>query len=183
MWYCIRVWTDDCQGDGIIRLQKGRGRSIIRGGEGEGGENDLWFCNAHIEHNATLTDLFTCTQANTHTHTHTHAYTNADRYNVRAYVHTHTHTCAHAHTHTHTHTHTFTYIQTQHQLQIAKAVCELHKMQESQLENPQFWGQSCMHTDRWLANIGPNPFWNKTNFYVAVLTTFQWDFFFVGFGK
>ena len=80
-------------------------RSIIRGGEGEGGENDLWFCDAHIEHNATLTDLFTCTQTNPHTHTHTH---------------------------------THTYIQTQHQLHIAKAVCELPKMQESQLENPQF---------------------------------------------
>ena len=41
-----------------------------------------------------------------------------------------------------------------------------------------------MHTDRRLANIGPNPFWNKTvygpnpfwnktHFCVAFLTTFQ----------
>ena len=65
------------------------------------------------------------------------------------------------HMYTHTHTHTHTYIQTKHQLQIAKAVCELPKMQESQLEKPQFWGQSCIHTDRWLANIGPNPFGTK----------------------
>ena len=95
MWYCIRVWTDDCQGDRIIRLQKGRGRSIIRGGEGEEGENDLWFCDAHIEHNATRTDLFTCTQTNPHTHTHTR-------------THTHTHTLTHTNTHTHTHMHTQT---------------------------------------------------------------------------
>ena len=30
-----------------------------------------------------------------------------------------------------------------------------------------------MHPDPSLANIGPSPFWNKTHFCVAFLTTFQ----------
>ena len=134
MWYCIRVWTDDCQGDRIIRLQKGRGRSIIRGGEGEGGENDWWFCDAHI---VTQRDSHrpihmhsnksTHTHIHTHTHTHTHAHTNADRYKLvctrvqalsssdnspkyvmvgaHTHTHTHTHTQKHAHTNRHTYIH------------------------------------------------------------------------------
>ena len=75
------------------------------------------------------TSVHTCMYVHTHTHTHTH---------TRARARTHTRTHTHTHTHPHTHTHTHTHLQTQHQLQIAKAVCELPKMQESQLENPQF---------------------------------------------
>ena len=105
---------------------------------------------------------------------------------VRAHARTHAHTHTHKHTNTHTHTHTHTY---KHNISYRLPKRSVNYLQESQLENPLFWGQSCVHTDRWLANIGPNPFWNKTvhgpnpfwnktHFCFAFLTTFQWDFFF-----
>ena len=107
----------------------------------------------------------THTRARTRTHAHTHN--------------THTHT----HTHTNTHTHTHPY---KHNTSYRLPKRSVNYLQESQLENPLFWGQSCVHTDRWLANIGPNPFWNKTvhgpnpfwnktHFCFAFLTTFQWE--------
>ena len=104
---------------------------------------------------------------------------------VRTYVHTHTHTRVRTRTHTHTHTHLHTNPTSVTDCQ--SSLWTTYDARKAIRESP-FWGQSCMHTDCWLANIGPNPFWNKTvygpnpfwnktHFCVAFLTTFQWEFF------
>ena len=89
MWYCIRVWTDDCQGDRIIRLQKGRGRSIIRGG-GRRGRGKwlvvLWPTHrTHTRLAQTYVGPRPCNESRTqscaqysHTHAYTHGHTHWD---------------------------------------------------------------------------------------------------------